>query len=301
MAVQDLHSIDISAPLIRLFDGGRAIPGAVLSLVPETPQINVGDNTVLTLAGRAKGQLLHESGAKGDNGRKIVPKPFTTVKLVYSQRVTDEFLRWTEAKQIDFIGGLVNNWLTKSMPRDIDTVVLHGIDPFSGEVDTTLSDYVTKAGSSILVPSTGDTAAAIDTDFATAVADLGANGVDINGIAITGDSAAKLATIVENGRAKYTGLGVFGLEGNNLSGKRAASTPEVGANGVKLVMGDWSQLLLGFAGQATWRVHVAGDPDNTGKDLAGYNQVLIRLELHFGFRVLDDKALAYIGTGSVTA
>ena len=301
MAVQDLHSLDISTPLMRLFDGGRAIPGAVLSLVPETPQINIGDNTVLTIAGRAKGQLLHEGQAKGDNGRKITPRPFTTYKLVYSQRVTDEFLRWTDAKQIDFIGGLVNNWLTKSMPRDLDTIVLHGCDPFTGEVDSELADYITKPGSSILVPSTGDTAAAIDADFATAVSELGKGATDINGIAITGDAAAKLATIVENGKAKYTGLGVFGLEGNNLSGKRAASTPEVGANNVKLVMGDWSQLLLGFAGQATWRVHTAGDPDNTGKDLAGYNQVLIRLELHAGHRVLDDKAFAYVGKGSVTA
>ncbi len=295
--VTDLHTLDVSETLTRLFSLGRAMPGAVLSLVPETPQINVGENNVLTLSGRAKGQLLHEGSAKGDNGRQVVAKPFTTYKLVYSQRVTDEFLRWTEAKQIDFIGGLVNDWLTKSMPRDLDTVILHGRDPFSGDLDSDLSDYVTKDGSSILVPSTGDEAADIDTDFATAVAELSDNGTDINGIAISGDAAAKLATIVENGRTKYTGLGVFGLEGNNLSGKRAASTPEVGANGVKLVMGDWSALVLGFAGQATWRVHTAGDPDNTGRDLAGYNEVLIRLELHAGSRVIDDKAFAYIGTG----
>lgn len=298
--VTDLHTLDVSETLTRLFSLGRAMPGAVLSLVPETPQINVGENKVLTLAGRAKGQLLHEGSAKGDNGRKVVAKPFTTYKLVYSQRVTDEFLRWTEAKQIDFIGGLVNDWLTKSMPRDLDTVILHGRDPFTNSLDSDLSDYVTKDGSSILVPSTGDTAAAIDTDFATAVAELSDKGTDINGIAISGDAAAKLATIVQNGRTKYTGLGVFGLEGNNLSGKRAASTPEVGANGVKLVMGDWSALVLGFAGQATWRVHTAGDPDNTGRDLAGYNEVLIRLELHAGSRVIDDKAFAYVGTGVIS-
>ena len=94
---------------------------------------------------------------------------------------------------------------------------------------------------------------------------------------------------------------MFGLEGNMLAGKRAASTPEVGEKGVKLVMGDWSQLLLGFAGQATWRVHVAGDPDGTGVDLANVNQVLIRLETHFGFRVLDPTAFAYIGTASASS
>ena len=301
MAVMDLHTLDVTEPLIRLFSQGREIPGSVLSLIPETPQINIGENTVLTLMGRAKGQLLHEGSKKGDNGRTVTKKPFTTYKLVYSQRVTDEFIRWTESKQIDFIGSLVNDWLTKSMPRDLDTVVIHGMDPFTGVVDTELSDYMTKTGSSILVPSTGDTAAAIDADFATAVGELTRNGTAITGIAIDGDAATKLSTIVENGRAKYSGLGVFGLEGNNISGKRAASTPEVGANGVKLIMGDWSNLILGFAGQATWRVHDAGDPDNTGRDLAGHNEVLIRLELHAGSRILDDKAFAYIGKGSITA
>lgn len=298
MAAIDLHTLDISEPLARLFDEGRSIPGAVLSLVPETPQINVGSTTVLTLAGRAKGALVHEGGAKPDNGRQVTPRPFTTVKLVYSQRVTDEFLRWADAKQGDFVGRLIDNWIRKSIPRDLDTVVLHGRDPFTGNVDSNLSDYVTKAGSSILVPSTGTTAAALDTDFASAVSALGTNAVDINGIAIAGDAAAKLATIVENGRQKYTGLGVFGLTDGNISGKRAASTPEVGTNNVQLVMGDWSQLLLGFAGEATWRVHVAGDPDGTGVDLANVNQVLIRLETHFGFRVLDPEAFAYVGAAA---
>lgn len=299
MAAIDLHTLDISEPLAKLFAEGSAAQGAVLSLVPDTPQINVGSHTVLTLGGRAKGALVHEGGQKPDNGRQVTPRPFTTVKLVYSQRVTDEFLRWADNKQGDFVGRLINNWISKSIPRDLDSVIINGIDPFTGNVDANLSDYMTKIGSSILVPTTGDTASDIDTDFASAVSAL--DGQDINGIAISSDAAAKLSTIAINGTKKYAGLGVFGLEGNMLAGKRAASTPEVGEKGVKLIMGDWSQLLLGFAGQATWRVHVAGDPDGTGVDLANVNQVLIRLETHFGFRVLDPTAFAYIGTASASS
>ena len=90
MAVTDLHSLDISTAIDKIFTGGEA-RGAVLSLIDETPSINVGQNVPLVMAGRAKGALVHEGGAKPDNGRQVVPKPFTTVKLVYSQRVTDEF------------------------------------------------------------------------------------------------------------------------------------------------------------------------------------------------------------------
>lgn len=297
MAVTDLHSLDVSEALDRIFSTGAEMRGAVLSLVQDTPQINVGDNVPLVLSGRAKGTLVHEGGAKPDNGRQIIPRPFTTAKLVYSQRVTDEFMEWADDKQIDYVARLINNWLRKSMPRDLDTVVLHGRDPFTNTLDAELSDYVTKPGSSIYVPSTGDTSEDIDTDFGSAVAAL--EGQDINGIAISSDAASKLASVMNGNVQKYTGLGAFGLTGDNLAGKRAASTPEVGSvNETKFVMGDWSQLLLGFAGEASWKVIENGDPDGTGKDLQHYNQICIRMELKFGFRVLDPEAFATVQTRS---
>ena len=297
MAVTDLHSLDVAETLDRIFSTGAEMRGAVLSLVQDTPQINVGNNVPLVMNGRAKGALVHEGGAKPDNGRVVTPRPFTTAKLVYSQRVTDEFMEWADEKKIDFVGRLINNWLSKSMPRDLDTVVLHGRDPFTGTLDTELSDYVTKAGSSIYIKSAGSTAANIDADFGKAVKAL--EGQDINGIAISADAAGKLATIMNGNVQKYTGLGAFGLTGDNLAGKPAASTPEVGQyNDTKMVMGDFSQLLLGFAGEASWKVIENGDPDGTGRDLQQYNQVCIRMELKFGFRVLDPEAFATVQTRS---
>lgn len=295
MAVTDLHSLDISTAIDKMFTAGEA-RGAVLSLIDETPSINVGQNAPLVMSGRAKGALVHEGGAKPDNGRQVVAKPFTTVKLVYSQRVTDEFMMWDRARQGDFVSRLVSDWTRKSLPRDIDTVVLHGLDPHTLVLDTELSDYLTKTGSSRLVPSSGTTAAAIDTDFGTAVATL--NGQDITGVAIAPAIAAKLATITEGNEKKYPGLGVFGLTGGTIAGKRAASTPEVGQNGVELILGDWSQLYLGFAGAVDWKVIEYGDPDGTGTDLQNVNQVCVRMELKFGFRVLDPNAFAVVAPAS---
>lgn len=291
MAVTDLHSLDISTAIDKIFTEGEN-RGAVLSLIEGIPNINVGDNKPLVMTGRAKGALVHEGGAKPDNGRQVVAKPFTTVKLVYSQRVTDEFMMWDREHQGDFVARLVSDWTRKSLPRDIDTVVLHGLDPNTNTLDTQLSDYLTKTGSSIAIPATGTTAAAIDADFTTAVAAL--NGQDITGIAIAPEAAAKLATITEGNEKKYPGLGVFGLTGNTLAGKNAASTPEVGANNTELIIGDWSKLYLGFAGAADWKVIEYGNPDGGEYDLQNVNQVCIRLELKFGFRVLDPTAFAVV-------
>lgn len=299
MAVTDLHSLDISTPIDRLFSTGGTIPGAVLSLIEEIPQINIGENSPLVINGRAKGSLRHEGQPKTDNGRTITPRPFTTAKLIYSQRVTREFLSWDKERQGDYVSRLVNNWIEKSMARDIDTIVIHGVDPFSGTVDTQLSDYIRNTGSSILVPSSGNTADDIDADFGTAVTAL--EGQNINGVAISSDAAGKLATITTGVYKKYPELGVFGLAGSTLAGKNAASTPEIGEyGGTELVIGDWSQLMLGFAGQATWETLTSGNPDGVfdgdGKpvDLGNVNMVCIRMELNFGFRVLDSDAFAVV-------
>lgn len=294
MAVTDLHSLDISAVIDKMFTE-RTAKSVVLSLIPSTPQISVGQNEVLVMGARARGALVHEGGSKPDNGRKPVSRPFTTAKLVYSQRVTDEFMMWDRQRQGDFVARLVDDWTRRSLPADLDIVVMHGIDPNTGALDTELSDYMTKPGSSVLVPSTGETASAIDTDFATAITELGKNGTTVNGIAIAPEAAAKLATVMNGNVQKYTGLGPFGLIGDNLAGKPAAeSTAVAEANNTKMILGDWGGLFLGFAGNADWKTIEYGDPDGTGVDLQNVNQVCIRLELKFGFRVLDTQAFAVI-------
>ena len=37
-----------------------------------------------------------------------------------------------------------------------------------------------------------------------------------------------------------------------------------------------------------------GDPDNSGKDLKGYNQVYLRAEAYIGWAILDAKSFARI-------
>ena len=221
MAVTDLHSLDISTAIDKIFTGGEA-RGAVLSLIDETPSINVGENKPLVMSGRAKGALVHEGGVKPDNGRQIVSKPFTTVKLVYSQRVTDEFMMWDRERQGDFVSRLVSDWTRKSLPRDIDTVVLHGLDPNTNTLDTNLSDYLTKTGSSIAIPASGTSAAQIDADFNRAMDDDFNTALAISNLfglfkSIKAKLAAGDATVacdVNQIRKTYALIGLFTQDAN---------------------------------------------------------------------------------------
>ena len=40
-----------------------------------------------------------------------------------------------------------------------------------------------------------------------------------------------------------------------------------------------------------------GDPDNTGKDLKGYNQIAYRTEALYSYAILDPKGIAVLKAG----
>ena len=60
-------------------------------------------------------------------------------------------------------------------------------------------------------------------------------------------------------------------------------------------MGDFENYFKwGYADIINFEVIEYGDPDNSGKDLKGYNQVYLRAEAWFGWAILDGAAFARI-------
>ena len=50
----------------------------------------------------------------------------------------------------------------------------------------------------------------------------------------------------------------------------------------------------GYAKQIPLEVIRYGDPDNSGKDLKGYNQVYLRAEIYLGWGILDNNSFARV-------
>ena len=59
-------------------------------------------------------------------------------------------------------------------------------------------------------------------------------------------------------------------------------------------LGDWSAFRWGYASDVKFEVIEYGDPDNTGSDLKGHNQVYMRCEAYIGWAILDGNAFAKI-------
>ncbi len=274
--------------------------GVISKLTNRLPQVMIGDTEYFDLSGRTKGEVVGEAAQKSPTPTAHPLRHIKTVKLQYTERFSDEFLVFNDRKKLDIINELAAKWMGSDFQRDLDTIVIHGINPLSGQLSTVVSDYITKAGSSILVPSTGTTADAINTDLKTAIADI-ADEFGANGIAFSNTAAAKLAGLkTAAGAPVYPSLGSFGLNVESFEGLKAAASKEVGEyNGVQAIVGDWDALRWGIAAEFPVDLIQYGDPDGQG-DLRRYNQVALRYEVIFGFGIANPDALAVIMTPPTT-
>lgn len=61
------------------------------------------------------------------------------------------------------------------------------------------------------------------------------------------------------------------------------------------IVGDFATAFKwGYSKEIPLKVIEYGDPDNSGQDLQGYNQVYIRAETYLGWGILDKSAFAVI-------
>lgn len=274
--------------------------GVISKLTNRLPQVMIGDTEYFDLSGRTKGEVVGEAAQKSPTPTAHPLRHIKTVKLQYTERFSDEFLVFNDRKKLDIINELAAKWMGSDFQADLDTIVIHGINPLSGQLSTVVPDYITKTGSSILVPSTGTTADDINTDLKTAIADI-ADEFGANGIAFSNTAAAKLAGLkTAAGAPVYPSLGSFGLNVESFEGLKAAASKEVGEyNGVQAIVGDWDALRWGIAAEFPVDLIQYGDPDGQG-DLKRYNQVALRYEVIFGFGIANPNALAVIMTPPAT-
>lgn len=275
---------------------GKMTPGVVSKLTATVPEVQIGDTEFFDLSSRTKGEVVGEAGAKAPTPTNHPLRHIRTTKIQYTERLSEEFLLYDRAKQLGIIEKLAEKWMSKDFLHDLDTVILHGVNPLSGTAASSLQDYLTKAGSCILIPSTGDDADDINTDLQNAIASV----EEVNGIAFSNEAASKLASLTDNGIQVYPSLGKFGLNVETFEGIDAAKSKEVGEyNDTKLVVGDWNALKWGIAAEMPVELIRYGDPDGEG-DLKRYNQVALRYEVVFGFGIANPDAFAVVQTAPVS-
>ena len=285
-------STGFPAELIREVFVGAAGKSSIAKLSGQTP-IAFSGTDVMTFALSGEVNLVAEGGKKAAHTNSNDVKKIVPLKIEYGARVSDEFLRCSEEKQLGYIKGFTDGFESK-IARGIDIMAMHGVNPATGALATTLigdNSFDTNDD----VSSVTYNGSAPEDNIASALAAIG--DYDLNGVAMSKTFAADLAKLKVNGVPQYPELG-WGAQVSSIRGVPVDINSTVSAvQGEYAYAGDFANAFKwGYADKINFEVIEYGDPDNTGYDLKGYNQVYLRAEAWIGWAILDGAAFARIET-----
>lgn len=274
----------------------KNIRGGVLSkLAPQDPQIKVGSTDHFTFTGTPKAELVGEGDDKSSNDGTPTKKTGKTYTVQVTYRFSNQVLWEDEDYQTGIVDALVEN-IAIALSRALDLIAIHGINPKTGAVAASVSEYFTKSGNGVgRVVATSDE----DADIESAAEDLQTAGYSATGIAFDPVFAGRLARRRdENGVKLYPELGL-GFNIDNFQGLQAASSDTVSGRQeltdarVQAIMGDFNAFQWGVARNVPLETIEYGDPDGNG-DLKRTNEIAIRAEAVLGYVIFDGGAFSLI-------
>lgn len=240
--------------------------------------------------------VVAESGKKTEGGISIAPRKIVPIKFEYGARVSDEFIYAAQEERINILKAF-NDGFAKKVARGLDLAAFHGVNPRTGESSAVIGDN----NFDTLVDQVATASAGIDNPnsiIEDSIALVHSAGGDISGMA--------LAPILRSALSKQTrtdGTPMFpdlawGNAPSSINGLQVdinRTVSDMAQNKEVAYLGDFSNSFKwGYAKQIPLEVIQYGDPDNSGLDLKGYNQVYIRAEIYLGWGILAPENFARI-------
>ena len=262
----------------------------IAALSPSIPQ-TFTNTEYLVFNPSAEAEVVEEGAKKSAYEQKWTPVTGKRFKVVTTTRVTDE-LRWAdEDNRLEIVSNIIADQAA-AMGRALDYVVYHAVNPKTGGP---LSGYTALTAGAQKVTATSDAVADIDS-MTDQLMDY-----DITGFALSKSFASSLRKL----RVPSTGMRLYpeiplNLQVGNLDGIPAATSNTVNgklattATNVLAIMGDFSLIKWGMVRDIYSELIEYGDPDNTGVDLKGSNQVAYRTEAVYAYAVLDAKGFSVL-------
>ena len=239
--------------------------------------------------------IVAENGKKTPGGLKLEPYIVTPIKVEYGARVSDEFLYASEEARVSILQAF-NDGFAKKLAKGLDWMAMHGINPRTGTASEVIgTNHFDGKVTQTAQFNAADPEAAIEAAVALVQAAEG----DVNGLIMSSVVSSALAKIKVNGVKQYPSL-AWGANPGELNGLRAEvnNTVAKGDTDIALLGNFANGFKWGYAKEVIFDMIKYGDPDNTGKDLRGYNQVYLRAESFLGWSVLLPEHFARITKGA---
>jgi HK97 family phage major capsid protein len=238
--------------------------------------------------------VVAESGKKSHGGISLAPRTIVPIKVEYGARVSDEFKYATDEERIDILKAF-NDGFAKKLARGLDLMAFHGVNPRTGEASTVIGDnnFDDAVSQGVEAPLGMDSANGIIETAVSLVDDE-----EITGMAIAPSLRSALA-----GQTRTDGTPLFpelawGNAPDTINGLRTQvnkTVSDMAANNARAYVGNFQEgFKWGYAKEIPLEIIPYGDPDNSGYDLQGYNQVYLRAEAYLGWGVLVPEAFARV-------
>ncbi|NLY46793.1 MAG: phage major capsid protein [Tissierella sp.] len=238
--------------------------------------------------------IVAESGKKSHGGVSLAPQTIIPIKFEYGARVSDEFIYASEEEKISILKAF-NDGFAKKVARGLDLAAYHGVNPRTGTASSVIgTNHFDSKVTNTVQSALGMATANADIETAIALIDEG----DITGMAISPLFRSALAKLTKaDGNPMFPEL-AWGnappsINGLNVEVNKTVSDMSTARD--RAIIGDFAgSFKWGYAKQIPLEVIQYGDPDNSGLDLKGYNQVYLRAEVYLGWGIMDSDNFARI-------
>jgi len=288
-----LNSSDLFLPT-QIVDGivEKSKTSSTVAALSGQEPMRFGNVNIVTFDDDLTAEFVEESGAKSEDSAKPASVIAVPRKAVVNFRTSDEFKTADEDYQL----GILNKFEEKcgrALARALDLGAYYRINPRTGNEITSWTNYLNQTTNRVEI------GANADIDVETAAGLVIGDGYRPTGIAMDPAYAWTLSTArYGDGRKKYPELGL-GVDVSSFEGLQASISSTVSGkpndgdatdNGVRGIVGNFQQgIRWGVQKNFPFRMLEFGDPDNTGRDLAGHNEVLFRAEVIYAWYVFADQ------------
>lgn len=253
---------------------------------------------IFTFSLDKEADIVAENGAKSAGGATLGTVNITPIKLEYSARVSDEFMRADEEYQLNVLEEFAEG-AAKKFARALDLAAFHGVNPRTNADSTVVGEnnFDDKIENVITYAS-----ATPDDNLDAAIAAVTGAEKEVTGIAMSPTMGAAMAKVKVNGVVQYPefrfggkpqSFAGMGMDINNTVSKMPTSVETTS----QAYVGDFANAFRwGYATEMPVEIIPYGNPDNdtAAGDLKGHNQVLLRLEAFIGWGILDPDAFAVV-------
>lgn len=260
-----------------------------LATLSEQMPVAFNGNEIFTFSMDDEVNLLGENEAKTGGRISVAPVKVVPVKVEYGARVSDEFLYASEERQLDILEAFTDGF-AKKVARGLDIMAMHGVNPRTGAASQLITNHFDQTAKTVSY-----VAGSCDDNVEDAIALLGDN--DVTGICMAKAFASAMGKLENAQGGKLYPELAWGGQPNAVNGvpTRVNSTVSFGESEDMAIVGDFANCFKwGYAKDIPLEVIPYGDPDNTGKDLKGHNQVYLRAEVYIGWGILNMDAFARV-------